>query len=449
MNALTQYITLYRQHEQEICDHAPALLNEMRPLALERIITARLPELGEETYPAISLNDMFSPDYGININRVNFPLDTSATFHCGVPNISTLLGLVVNDSYRGTTALTHNMPDGLTVMSLAKAAADMPDIVSRYLGRLIPDDNVAAQLNTLLLQDGVLIYVQQDTVLQKPIQLVNIFNAIAPIMAVRHILIVVEDDAEASLLVCDHSQLDNVDYLSNQVVEIFVGENSKLDYYDLEESSERTSRLSQVFAQQAKGSRLTINGTTLIGGKTRNSYTVRQLGDHAETHLAGMAIGAEQQVIDNCTAVYHLSEYSSSNQMFKYVLDDKSVGSFFGTIVVDEKAKFTNAYQSNRNILASTDAKMYTRPQLEIYCDDVKCSHGATVGQLDANALFYMRSRGIPLAEARLMLMQAFMADVIDTVNIPSLQSRLHQLVEMRLSGNRSLCADCSLTEKT
>lgn len=444
MNSLTQYLNLYEGHAEDINRRAPALFNERRLEAFHRLLDARLPEKGDEKYPALSVNDMFAPDYGVNINRIEFPVDAASTFRCGVPNISTLMALVVNDSFRPTSGLLRNLPDGVAMMSLARAAAEMPELVGRYLGTLVPDEDAAAQLNTLLLQDGVMVYVPKGVALDRPLQVVNIFNAVAPVMGVRRMLIVVDDDASATMLVCDHADRHDVPYLSDQVVEIFVGRNAKFEYYDLEESSEHSSRVSKLFARQAEGSRLTVNGSTLMGGITRNDYVVDVDGDNADTRLAGMAMGADSQIIDSCTDVRHHSQGCSSHQIFKYVLDDRSVGSFYGTIVVDEAAKLTNSSQTNRNILASADARMYTRPQLEIYCDDVKCSHGATIGQLDANALFYMRSRGIPLDQARLMLMQAFMQDVVDTVTLPALKTRLQQLIENRLSGNRTLCASPS-----
>lgn len=441
MNALIQYLDLYREQRDAINAHSPALFNDRRPDAFDRLLDARLPEKGDEKYPALSVNDMFAPDYGVNINRIEFPVDTASTFRCGVPNISTLMALVVNDSFRPTSGLLRNLPEGVVMMSLAKAAEEMPELVGKYLGTLVPDDDAPAQLNTLLLQDGVMVHVPKGVTLDRPLQVVNIFNAVAPVMGVRRMLIVVDDEASATMLVCDHADRHDVDYLSDQVVEIFVGRNASLEFYDLEESSERSSRVSRLYARQAEGSRLTVNGSTLMGGATRNDYVVDVDGDNADTRLAGMAMGADSQIIDSCTDVRHHSQGCSSHQIFKYVLDDRSVGAFYGTIVVDEGAKLTNSSQTNRNILASVDARMYTRPQLEIYCDDVKCSHGATIGQLDANALFYMRSRGIPLDQARLMLMQAFMQDVVDTVTLPALKTRLQQLIENRLSGNRTLCA--------
>lgn len=160
--------------------------------------------------------------------------------------------------------------------------------------------------------------------------------------------------------------------------------------------------------------------------------------------MAGMVICGDSQHTDNDTLVLHHAPHCRSNQTFKYILGDNATGAFRGLIRVDHGAAFTEAYQTNRNLVTSADAIMHTEPQLEIYCDEVKCGHGATTGQLDERALFYMRSRGIPEREARKMLMQAFMADVIDTITLPSLHERLRLLVERRLTGDRRGCGDCS-----
>ena len=156
-----------------------------------------------------------------------------------------------------------------------------------------------------------------------------------------------------------------------------------------------------------------------------------------------MAIGSEKMHIDNDSAINHRAPHCKSNQLFKYVLDEEATGAFEGSILVTPEAQYTEAYQSNRNILASTSARMHCKPQLEIYNDEVKCSHGATTGQLDTDALFYMRTRGIPEAEARTMLMQAFMIDVIETMHIAGLQERLRHLVERRFAGTLGNCSAC------
>lgn len=463
MDALKQYIDLYTENAALLQSHAPEVLNAPRAKALEQLLRpgVRLPRRGDEGFPALSVEEMFAPDYGVNIERRQFGNDPSAVFRCGLPNISTLLALVVNDAFYATPGLLRNLPKGVEMTSLARAAKEQPELVAKYYNRLSSQGSsvlgqsnhpgsktmdyidTTAALNTLLCQDGVFIHVKRGVQLDKPLQLVNVFNAPFPMMGVRRMLIVVDEGAQAQVLVCDHTADEAQKYLTSQVVEIYVGRDAMLDFYDLEESSLATSRMSQVFVRQDENSSFVSNGTTLIGGNTRNSYIVEHIAEHARTLLAGMAVAADNQIVDNATLVRHNTPKCESNQMFKYILEGQSRGSFYGRVVVDEKAKFTNAYQSNRNLLASTDARMYTRPQLEIYCDEVKCSHGTTVGQLDQNALFYMRSRGIPEAEAKMMLMQAFMEDVIDTVRIDALKMRLRQLVQLRLQGKLEHCSDC------
>jgi Fe-S cluster assembly protein SufD len=444
-NSLTQYLELYREIGADICSHAPKAFNDLRPAALEALQAAgRLPERGEEGYDKLSVNDMFAPDFGINVNRLGFPVDTTATFKCDVPTISTLLGITVNDVFRPTAALQRNLPEGVTVMSLAEAAVVHPEMVEPYLGKLAGNKTPMTALNTLLMQDGVLIHVAKNVQAAKAIQIVNIFNAGMPLLAARRVLIVVERNAEARVLMCDHTQNDSFDYLASQVVEVVLQENARLDLYDIEESGLKTSRYCEVYVEQAADSRLLTNYTTLSGGTTRNTFNVELNGEHSDTRLGGMVIGGAGQTVDNASTVCHHVPRCHSNQLFKYALFDDAKGAFEGTIVVDEPATFTEAYQSNRNLVASPDARMHTRPQLEIYCDEVKCSHGATTGQLDADALFYMRQRGIPEDEARRMLIQAFMIDVIDTIALDGLRERMRMLVDKRLNGDEAGCGDCS-----
>lgn len=448
MDSLKQYTDLYDNNEATIRSHSPAVLNDMRASAREALEGARLPARGNEGYEKTSVDDMFAPDFGININRVDIPADVAASFRCDVPNISTLTGVVVNDAFHTTSTLDGKLPRGVDFMSLAEAARLYPDTVARYYGSLAPLTDASVALNTLMVQDGVFVRISRGVHLEKPLQLVNIFSAPTPMLAFRRILVVVEDDAEAQLLVCDHSQNATVQYLSSQVTEVILGRNARFDLYDIEESSALTGRRAQLFARQEAGSNLLVNGTTLSCGTTRNDYHIDLADTGCETMLAGMAIASGRQHVDNFSQVNHLAQRGHSRQLFKYVLDDEATGAFEGGILVTPHGRFTEAYQSNRNLLASGKARMHTKPQLEIYDDDVKCSHGATTGQLDADALFYMRTRGIPEREARTMLMQAFMGDVIDTVRMDSLRDRLHHLVEMRFHGRESFCGNCAAAHK-
>lgn len=447
MSSIDQYISLYRDNAADIDAHSAPAINALRPAALEALEGAKLPTTRTEGYEKTSIEDMLAPDFGVNISRVHIPVNVAATFKCEVPRMSTVMGFVLNDSFIPAEGNAQRLPQGVIFGSLAKVAADCPELVERYYGKTAPSGNVGVALNTLLVQDGVVVYVPRGVRLEKPLQLVNIFSSSVSLAAFRRVLVVVDDDASAQILVCDHTQDCDRAYFAQQVVEISVGRNASLELYDMEESSAMTSRWSMTYATQREGSHLVLNGTTLSNGTTRNDYTIDILGEHCDTFLGGLAIGSAKQHIDNDSTVNHRAPRCHSRQMFKYILDDDARGAFEGGITVHPGAILTEAYQSNRNLLASDGARMHTKPQLLIYCDDVKCSHGATTGQLDQDALFYMRQRGISEKTARTMLMQAFMADVIDTVGLEGLRDRLRHLVEMRLHGRTSFCGDCHIQQ--
>lgn len=444
MNALTQYINLFKENRAVIEAHAPGGLNARRDEALAALDGARFPERRDEGFEKTSINEMFAPDFGLNISRVNLPVDVAATFRCDVPNMSTLLGVVANDKFVATDTLLRNLPEGVRVMSLAEAFEKFPDEVEEAYGKVAPMSDVNVAFNTLFAQDGVFVHIGRNVRLDRPVQLVNIFNAAAPLLAIRRVLVVAEENSKANILVCDHSRADGVKYLSSQVVEILAKSGSDVEYFDIEESSADTMRYSQMFVRQLDGSHFKSNVSTLLNGTTRNDFNIVIDGHHCSTGLYGMAIGGGSQHVDNSSSVVHNAPHSSSNQMFKYVLDGKATGAFEGGIEVCPSAPYTEAYQSNNNILASDEARMHTKPQLLIYNDEVKCSHGATTGQLNAEALFYMESRGIPQAEARTMLMQAFMVDVIDTVSLEGVRDRLRHLVEKRFDGTLGSCPTCA-----
>lgn len=444
--SLKQYIELYRSQKGQLDAASPQAVRRLRPAALSALEAARrLPRKGDEGYVRTSLEEVFAPDLGVNLQRMCFNADLADTFRCDVPRISTLLGLIINDIYRPTATLLGQLPKGVTLCTFSEAEKTCPGVLQQYLGTVADmNSDAATALNTLLMQDGLLLHVAAGVRLEKPLQIVAISNAPLDMLALRRMLIVMEPDSEARLLLCDHSSDTGRTYVNSQVVEAIVGRGASLDVYEIEEANAVTSRVSRFYARQLDNSRLTVNGTTLCGGVTRNDYIIDVDGDHCDTRLAGMVTGKDAQQSDNSTLLRHHGHYCHSDQLFKYVLSDDAVGAFEGLIVVDPGAIRTEAYQSNRNLLASPGARMHSRPQLLIYCDDVKCSHGATTGQLDERALFYMQSRGIPRAEASMMLMQAFMADVIDTISLEGLRDRLRHLVERRLSGADALCSDCN-----
>ena len=331
------------------------------------------------------------------------------------------------------------------ITTIREASRTHPEIVSRYYGRLSSEsaDGTVA-LNTALAQDGIFIYIPDGVKMPVPLQIVNVMQSPESIMSNRRLLIVAGRGAEGEILVCDHN-FSAATTLSSQVTEIYAGEGASLQYYEVEETTPDSARVSSLFAMQQAASRLLLDTITLHNGTTRNNYDIALAGEGAEIELVGMGIADKTQQIDNYTRIRHIAPRCTSNELFKYILDGEATASFKGCIVVENRADKSVARQTNKNISLSPESHIYTEPQLEIYADDVKCGHGATVGQLDESALFYLRQRGIPEAEARMMLMLAFTGDIIDKVRILPLKERLACLVDNRLRGGIDRCEGCAM----
>lgn len=445
MKAEQQYIDLYKQCEAMIVRHSSEVLNAVRPRALADFERLGLPDRKLEKYRYTDISQLFAPDYGLNLNRLTIPVNPYEVFKCDVPNMSTSLYFMVNDMFYTAETPRTPLPEGVLMGSLKALSESHPELVARCYGRLADTsrDGVVA-LNTLLAQDGCLLYVPRGVVVERPIQLVNILRADVDFMVNRRLLVILEEGAQAKLLVCDHA-MDSVNFLTTQVVEVFAGANSVFDLYELEETHDRSARCSYLFVEQQEGSNVLLNGMTLHNGVTRNTTEVTLAGRGANIKLLGMAIEDKHQLVDNHTFIEHRASDCTSNELFKYVLDDSAVGAFAGKVLVCKGAQRTYSQQTNRNLCATREARMYTQPQLEIYADDVKCGHGATVGQLDENALFYMRQRGINEREARLLLMFAFVNEVVDEIRLEALRDRLRRLIEKRFRGELNKCQGCTI----
>lgn len=445
MKAEQQYIDLFTQYEALICKHSAEVLNTPRARAFADFEQLGFPTRKNEKYKYTDASKYFAPDYGLNLSRLEFPVNPYEVFKCDVPNMSTSLYFVVNDSFYQKAQPTATLPDGVLFGSLKEMAEAHPELIKKYYGKLADTSQDAiAAFNTMFAQDGVCMYVPKGTVIDKPIQLVNILRADTNTMVNRRILIILEEGAQAKLLICDHA-MDEVNFLSTQVIEVFAHDNTVFDLYELEETHNSTIRFNNLYVHQEANSNVLLNGMTLHNGTTRNTTSVTLAGKGAEVNLCGVAIADKNEQVDNHTFIDHQVSDCTSYELFKYVLDDQAVGAFAGRVLVREGAQHTSSQQTNRNICATREARMYTQPQLEIYADDVKCSHGATVGQLDENALFYMRQRGITLKEARLLLMFSFVNEVIDNIRMDALKDRLHLLVEKRFRGELNKCQGCAI----
>ena len=449
MGSEKQYIELYEQARQMIFDHAPESMNVVRDTAFEDFRKQGFPTKKVERYKYSDIQKLFEPDYGVNLSRLQIPVDPYEAFRCDVPNLSTSLYFVVNDMFFHDDKPKGHLPEGVIIGSMR----DYPELVAKYYTKLAKtSEDAITALNTMLAQDGLLVYVPKNTKVDRAIQVINILKAtpqnaqrvVPDLMVNRRVLIVLEECAEIKMLFCDHAA-DDRNFLATQVIEAYVGENSSLDLYCMEETHNKNVRLSNVYIDQQANSRVNHNVITLHNGITRNKLDLTFSGEGAECQCYGCVIADKQQHVDNNTLIVHKVPHCISQELYKYVLDDKATGAFAGRVLVEHGAQKTTSQMTNQNLTATKEARMYTQPMLEIYADDVKCAHGSTVGQLNDAALFYMRQRGISLQEAKVLLQNAFINEVIDHMQLEPLRDRLHYLVEKRFRGELNKCSGCKL----
>ena len=449
MNSEQQYIELYQQAREMIFSHAPEAMNAVRDEAFEDFRKQGFPSKKVERYKYTDLQKLFAPDYGVNLNRLEIPVDPYEAFRCDVPNLSTSLYFVVNDMFYRDDKPKGHLPDGVIIGSMR----DNPEQVAKYYAKLArTSEDAITALNTMLAQDGLFVYVPKNVKVDRAIQVINILKAtpqnaqrqVSDLMVNRRVLIILEEGAEIKMLFCDHAA-DDRNFLATQVIEAYVGENASLDLYCLEETHYKNVRVSNVYIDQQANSRVNHNVITLHNGFTRNKLDLTFSGEGAECQCYGCVIADKEQHVDNNTLITHKVSHCTSNELYKYVLDDKSTGAFAGRVLVEHGAQKTISQMTNQNLTATKEARMYTQPMLEIYADDVKCAHGSTVGQLNDAALFYMRQRGISLDEAKVLLQNAFINEVIDHMQLEPLRDRLHYLVEKRFRGELNKCTGCKL----
>lgn len=447
MNSELQYIDLYRANSNLIKQHSAAPLNELRDKAFSDFCRLGFPSRKEERYRYTDMAALFAPNYGLNLGRLDIPVHPYEAFKCDVPNLSTSLYFVVNDSFYSRQLPQAHLPEGVIVDSLCRVATERPELIGRYYGHLAStaSDAITA-LNTMLAQDGLCVYVPRHVKIDRAIQVINILRADVDLMVNRRVLIILEEGAEAKFLFCDHAA-DDRHFLSTQVIEAFVGANASLELNCLEETHAKNVRVSNVYIEQQADSRVNHNVITLHNGITRNRLDLTFVGQGAECHCHGGVIADKHQHVDNNTLIDHQVPHCTSNELYKYVLDDQATGAFAGRVLVREGAQKTTSQETNQNLVATKEARMYTQPELEIYADDVKCAHGSTVGQLNDAALFYMQQRGISRDEARLLLEFAFIEEVIDKMELAPLRDRLHHLVEKRFRGELNKCEGCKLCQ--
>lgn len=441
--SILQYIELYNENRREIDEGSAPVMNRKREEASQYLETLRIPHKGEENYEVIDLPVLFAKEYGVNVRRMSLPVNAADSFKCGIPRVATLLYIMINDCLAPVGNPESQLPEGVEIMSLRKKALESPEEVAKYYGCVANGENPIVALSTLLAQDGLWIKVSKGVKVEAPIQIVNILGGADNMLTPTRSIVVMEPGSEMKLLLCGHTSRGNRDEMLLRADEVYVGAGAHLDLYEMEESDATAVRLTAMYLRQDADSEAVINGMTIYNGVTRNEYHCSYAAPGSILKLYGMGIADGERLIDTFTKVNHDFGHCHTDELFKYSADEDSVCAFTGMVKVDYGAEKTEAYQSNRNLIGSDTARIYSKPQLEIYNDDVKCSHGSATGQLDEMQLFYMQTRGLSEATAKLLLKQAFMADVIESVRIPGLKERLTHIVERRFAGEEAGCREC------
>ncbi|MDP4184401.1 MAG: Fe-S cluster assembly protein SufD [Bacteroidota bacterium] len=433
---------LYQSNTELFLEGSPDFMNDVRGKALDDFVRQGIPSTKDENYKYTDLRPVFEGDFNVFPSYVDQEIDFLSLFKCDVPKLDTFVILTVNGWYYQRNR-NLDLPEGVIIGSLAQAAREHPELVAQYYGKQVKTgkDPLAA-LNTLLAKDGLFIYVPDNIVIEKPLQVINLLRAKNDSFSTQRNLFIVGKNSQLKVVFCDHT-LSKKKFVSNKLTEIYVQENAVFDFYNIQNQHNESANLNSTFICQKASSNIQINTASLHGGVVRNNLEVLLNGEYAEANVYGISLTDNKQHVDNYTHVDHAKPNCTSNQLFKNVLDEESTGAFAGRIHVWRDAQKTVAFQRNNNVLMSANAKIDTKPQLVIDANDVKCSHGATVGRIDTEALFYLRARGISEKEAKLLLMFAFVHEVIAQIRVKPLQERLDELVDKRFRGEISKCHKC------
>jgi Fe-S cluster assembly protein SufD len=397
--------------------------------AFDKFMKLGFPSKSNEEYKYSTTEKLFKDDFNWTTFEINNQPIDYASYRKNNLEASHIF-LVNGQLIKQESELNIN-EDGFIICDIITAAKEHSALFEKFYAAQIKEFNDAfAQLNTAIAANGLFIYIEPNRSIQKPIQINNICNSLTNQVFHTHHIIVAEKFSNVSIVETFSTASKSEAYLLNTVSEVVVGENAFVNYYKLQSENDKAVQINSTQVGQQQNSHFDTNTVTLGGKWIRNNLNIVLNGTQCVSHLNGLQILNKQQHVDNHTLVDHQMPHCESNQLYKGILNDKSTGVFNGKIFVRKDAQKTNAYQSSKNMLLSDDATMNTKPQLEIYADDVKCSHGSSTGQIDENAVFYLRARGLSPESAKSLLMNAFAIDVIQTIKIESYKNYLSGLIE-------------------
>jgi Fe-S cluster assembly protein SufD len=407
-------------------------IHEIRSEAFQNFEGLGFPTKKLEAWKYTSLNSILKQDYSIFPNKGN-SIQLADVQKYFIHDIDTYKLVFIDGKYSSFLSETTHDTFDVCLMSSALTKPKYKAVIENYFNKIAKKDNLTS-LNTAFANEGAYIYIPRNVEVEKPIQIMNFTTGSeAATMLQPRNLIVVEQNAHVQIIE-RHQSLTSNPVLTNAVTEIFAAKDSTVDIYKIQNDDKTASLVDNSYIEQKSKSVVSVHTFSFGGNITRNNLNFYQRGEHIDSILKGITILEGKQHVDHHTLVHHIEPNCESHQDYKGIYNERSTGVFNGKVVVDKEAQKTNAYQKSNNVLLSDKATINAKPQLEIFADDVKCSHGCTIGQLDDDALFYMQQRGIPEKEGKALLMFAFANTVLESVKIPEVKQRIAKIIANKLS---------------
>ena len=428
-NTKEWYLSSFRKFEEKLNGESKSFLHDLRKEALAQLAEVDFPTTRDEEWKYTSVSPILKQNFipAFNIDKQNISKVEIKKYLFSGFDFYTMT--FINGIYSEELSDLQNLQKGITVNSLSSLLRSNPKVISEQITKFVKTENAFNLLNRVYSTDGAVVIVPDGVIVEKPIQILflNGYND-KLVLSIPHNLIVAGKNSQVSIIT-NYSALNSSVYFSNIITEVFAGESSIVDLYKIQNENDNSFHYEKVEAHQLKKSIFNHYNFTFGGEIVRNDINSTLDDENIETHYYGLYLGKGNQHIDNHTFVDHAKPNCMSNELYKGILDNEARGVFNGKIIVRKDAQKTNAYQQNKTVLLSKTAKINTKPQLEIFADDVKCTHGATVGHLDDTAYYYIRTRGIPAELAKSMLIRAFANDVVESVKIEPLRDQLNHMI--------------------
>ena len=427
-----RFVSFYETHVGRTLNGTNAKLQELRSSAIARFNSLGFPTTKDEAWRYTNIAEALRREYKVQVSPRTAGLDRDALAPLMIPDLDAHSIVLVNGAFSEELSAIGALPDGVVITGMQQAARSHAAVLNRHLGRYADfSEDAFTALNTAFTLSGLFVYVPKGKVLEKPVHVINVLSVQEDVFLQPRNLLIFEENSQARVIHSSHGPAQSNTF-TNVVNEVYVGSRAVVGMYLVQDEGELSSQVSNTHVYQEEASVFSLHTVTLTGEVVRNNVTVLPDAEFCETHLYGLFLTSGRMHVDNHTLVDHAKPNCVSNELYKGVLDDRSSGVFNGKVLVRPDAQKTNAFQENKSILLTPTATMNSKPELEIYADDVKCSHGATTGQLDKDALFYLRSRGIPATQARGMLLHAFAGDVLETIPVKPLRTLLDRRVTER-----------------